>query len=53
MAESVEDGLRMLRVMIGVGVRVSVVNEDTVMPLWAGGVPRSGAGSVEVATTTE
>lgn len=32
MAESVEEGLRMLKVMIGVGVSVSVVKEDTVMP---------------------
>lgn len=42
-----------MKVMIGVGVRVNVVNDDTVMPLKLGGEPRSGAGAVDVATTTE
>jgi hypothetical protein len=43
----------MLNVTIGEGVRVSVVKDETVMPLKLEGVPRSVAGDVEVATTTE
>jgi hypothetical protein len=43
----------MLNVMIGEGVKVNVVKDDTVMPLKLGGVPRSGDGAVDVATTTE
>jgi hypothetical protein len=39
--------------MIGTGVSVKVVKEETVMPLKIGGVPRSGEGAVAVATTTE
>jgi hypothetical protein len=42
-----------LNVMIGEGVRVNVVKDDTVMPLKLGGVPRSDDGAVDVATTTE
>jgi hypothetical protein len=43
----------MLKVTIGAGVSVRVVNDDTVMPLKLGGFPSSVAGAVEVATTTE
>lgn len=43
----------MLKVTIGAGVNVSVVKDDTVMPLKVGCFPSSVAGAVEVATTTE
>lgn len=39
--------------MIGEGVKVNVVKDDTVMPLKLGDVPLSGDGAVDVATTTE
>lgn len=52
-AFSVCEGFRILKVTIGNGVKVSVVNEDTVMPLKLRGVPRSAGGDVDVATTTE
>lgn len=53
MAASVREGFRILKVIIGEGVRVNVVKDDTVMPLKLGSVPRSSDGAVEVATTTE
>jgi hypothetical protein len=43
----------MLNVIMGEGVSVNVVKDDTVMPLKLGGVPQSGDGAVDVATTTE
>jgi hypothetical protein len=52
-AANVREGFRILKVIIGEGVRVNVVNDDTVMPLKLGSVPPSGEGAVEVATTTE
>lgn len=42
-----------MNVIIGEGVKVNVVKDDTVMPLKLGGVPRSRDGAVDVATTTE
>jgi hypothetical protein len=53
MAASVREGFRILKVTIGEGVRVSVVKDDTVMPLELESVPRSNDGAVEVTTTTE
>lgn len=49
-ASRVRDGLRMLKVMIGVGVKVRVVNEETVMPLKLGF--EDDAPILVVATTT-
>jgi hypothetical protein len=53
MAASVREGFRILKVTIGDGVRVSVVKDDTVMPLKLESIPRSNDGAVEVTTTTE
>jgi hypothetical protein len=43
----------MLKVTMGEGVSVSVVKDDTVIPLNDGGTPVFVWGSVVVATTTE
>lgn len=53
MAASVREGFRILKVIIGEGVRVSVVKDDTVMPLKLESVPPSNDGAIEVTTTTE
>lgn len=47
------EGLRILNVTMGIGVSVSVVNEERVIPLNCGGALRSGDAAAEVATTTE
>jgi hypothetical protein len=50
-ASNVRDGLRMLKVIIGVGVRVTVVKDDTVMPLKFEVEEAAGPPVLVVATT--
>lgn len=50
-ASNVRDGLRILNDIIGVGVRVTVVNEDTVIPLKFEVEEEAGPPVLVVATT--